>query len=90
MSSGFVPPGILRHIARSELADDETQESVRATLRSDTKIREQRAALVGPATTDKPHDPAAVALVLTRAIYDGKNLAALPGTLARKEGAALT
>ncbi|KAF5131277.1 Extracellular metalloprotease [Metarhizium anisopliae] len=86
VSSGFVPPGILEHIAQSELADEETRESARTTLRSDAKIRKQRAALVGPAARDEPHDPTATALVLKRAIYDGKNLPSLPGTLARKEG----
>ncbi|KAH8722628.1 zinc metalloprotease [Phaeosphaeriaceae sp. PMI808] len=49
-----------------------------------------RAALVGPAATDEPHDADAAALILKRAIYDGKNLASLPGTLARAEGAART
>ncbi|RYC80881.1 hypothetical protein BFJ63_vAg16231 [Fusarium oxysporum f. sp. narcissi] len=88
--SGFVPPGILEHVAQSELADDESRENARVTLRSDAKIREQRAALVGPAATDQPHDPAAVALVLRRAIYDGRNLSRLPGTLARAEGAVRT
>ncbi|KAM6523096.1 hypothetical protein FSOLCH5_003715 [Fusarium solani] len=88
--SGFIPPGILEHVAQSELADDETRESVRATLRSDAKIREQRAALVGPAATDEPHDPAAVALALRRAIYDGRHNSNLPGTLARREGAMRT
>lgn len=88
--SGFVPPGILEHIAQSELADDEIRESARATLRSDAKIREQRAALVGPAATHEPHDPEAVALVLKRAIYDGMNRPSLPGKLARPEGAART
>jgi hypothetical protein len=90
VSSGFVPPGILEHVAQSELADDETRESSRATLRSDAKIREQRAALVGPAATDEPHDPRAVDLVLRRAIYDGRNRPPLPGTLARAEGAPRT
>ncbi|KAF4447945.1 peptidase M4 thermolysin [Fusarium austroafricanum] len=88
--SGFVPPGILEHVAQSELLDDETRENARVTLRSDAKIREQRAALVGPAATDQPHDPAAVALVLRRAIYDGRNRSALPGTLTRAEGALRT
>ncbi|KAI6774844.1 hypothetical protein HG530_001602 [Fusarium avenaceum] len=45
-----------------------------------------RAALVGPAATAQPHDPAAVALVLRRAIYDGKNLPDLPGIPVRVEG----
>ncbi|RKK56817.1 hypothetical protein BFJ68_g16481 [Fusarium oxysporum] len=84
--SSFVPPGILEHVAQSELGDDKARESARATLRSDAKIREQRAALVGPAATDQPHDPAAVALTLRRAIYDGKKRPALPGKVARKEG----
>lgn len=88
--SGFVPPGILEHVAQSELADDETRESARATLRTDAKIREQRAALVGPAATEQPHDPAAVPLVLRRAIYDGRNHSPLPGTPARAEGAVRT
>lgn len=88
--SGFVPPGILEHVSQSELADDETRENARVTLRSDAKIREQRAALVGPAATDQPHDPEAVALVLRRAIYDGRNLSPLPGTLTRAEGAVRT
>jgi len=87
VSHGFVPPSILEHIAQSELADDETQESARATLRSDAKMRQQRAALVGPAAKDETHDRRAAALVLRRAIYDGKNLGGLPGTLARAEGA---
>ena len=90
VSLGFVPPGILEHIAQSKLAEVETRESARATLRSDAKVREQRAALVGPAATDEPHDPESVALVLKRAIYDGKGLPRLPGTLARTEGAART
>ncbi|KAH7133965.1 peptidase M4 thermolysin [Dactylonectria macrodidyma] len=84
----FVPPGILEHVAQSELADDKIRESARATLRSDAKIREQRAALVGPAATDKPHLPEAAALVLRRAVYDGGNLSPLPGTLARAESSA--
>jgi Zn-dependent metalloprotease len=46
-----------------------------------------RAALVGPAAKDESHDRRAAALVLRRAIYDGKNLNGLPGTLARAEGA---
>jgi Zn-dependent metalloprotease len=90
VSLGFVPPGILEHVAQSELADDETRESASATLRADAKIREQRAALVGPSATDESHDPDAVALVLKRALYDGKNLSPLPGTLARAEGAVRT
>lgn len=49
-----------------------------------------RAALVGPAATDEPHDPAAVALALRRAIYDGRHNSNLPGTLARREGAVRT
>jgi len=72
-SIGFVPPGILEYVTQNELAGDETRESARATLRSDAKIRKQRTALVGPAATHEPYDPEAVALVLKRAIYDGKN-----------------
>ena len=45
---------------------------------------------MGPAATDEPHDREAVALVLKRAIYDGKNLPRLPGTLVRAEGAERT
>ncbi|KAH6612368.1 hypothetical protein C7974DRAFT_476270 [Boeremia exigua] len=90
VSSGYVPPGILEHVAQSELADHETRESARATLRSDAKIREQRVALVGPAATDEPLDPAAPPLLLKRVIYDGKNTPGLPGILARKEGAPRT
>ncbi|KAF5227573.1 hypothetical protein FANTH_14736 [Fusarium anthophilum] len=45
-----------------------------------------RTALVGPASMTQPHDPAAVGLVLRRAIYDGKNHPDLPGTPARVEG----
>lgn len=90
VSSGFIPPGIFKHVAQSELADDETRESARAMLSSDAKIREQRAALIGPAATHQPHDSAAGALVLRRAIYDGNNRPPLPGTIARVEGAART
>ncbi|KIW16043.1 hypothetical protein PV08_06094 [Exophiala spinifera] len=90
VSLGFVPPGILEHIAQSELLDDETRESAKATLRSDVKIREQRAALVGAAARDEPHQPEAASLVLRRAVYDGHNLPSLPGTVARVEGAERT
>jgi Zn-dependent metalloprotease len=86
VSRGFIPPSILEHVAQSEVADDATRESARATLRSDAKIRQQRTALVGPAARDEPHHAAAGALVLRRAIYNGGNRPALPGTPARAEG----
>ncbi|KAM0293663.1 hypothetical protein ACHAPM_011575 [Fusarium culmorum] len=49
-----------------------------------------RAALVGPTAMAQPRGLAAVPLILRRAIYNGKNLANLPGTLARKEGSERT
>lgn len=49
-----------------------------------------RAALVGPAATDEPHDPSAAPLQLKRLAYDAKGTGNLPGTLARAEGAGRT
>ena len=90
VSSGFVPPYVLEHVAQSEAAGDEARESARATLRTDAKIREQRVALIGPAATDKPHDPSAAPLQLKRLVYDAQGTGNLPGTLARAEGAERT
>ncbi|KAL4723019.1 subtilisin-like protein [Fusarium chlamydosporum] len=84
-------PEKARQAAISTLsADQEFREQRMHVLHSDehsaTPGDPNRAALVGPAATAQPHDPAAVALVLRRAIYDGKNRPDLPGTPARVEG----
>jgi Zn-dependent metalloprotease len=49
--------------------------------------RKQQVALVGPAASHQPHNAAAAALVLKRAVYDAKNRNTLPGTPVRAEGA---
>ncbi|OBT92496.1 Translation initiation factor 3 subunit b [Pseudogymnoascus verrucosus] len=81
-------PGVLAaQVPISKEAGDEARESARATLKTDAKIREQRAALIGPAATDEPHDHLAAPFQLKRLIYDAKGSGNLRGTLARAEGA---
>lgn len=88
--SGFVPPYVLENVAQTEEAGNEARESARATLKTDAKIREQRAALIGPAARDEPHNASAPPLQLRRLIYDAKGTANLRGTLARVEGSERT
>jgi Zn-dependent metalloprotease len=86
VSSGFVPPYVLEHIAQSEVAGDEARKTAEATLRTDAKTREQRVALIGPAATDEPHDPLAGPLQLRRLVYNAAGTGNLPGNLVRAEG----
>lgn len=91
----IVPPHMLRVLTMR--GDESTASMARALLERDEKMRRERAARGSAPMLNDPSTPfdAFVSPALThpassrnlaREIYDGANKAALPGTLARKEG----
>ncbi|KAI9146812.1 Extracellular metalloprotease [Paramyrothecium foliicola] len=89
---GFVPPYILEEIVASDFVPEESKTACRATLRNILSYAEQRdsTSSASQGSDFQEHQAVAaddgVAFSLQRMIYDCRETAKRPGTLARSEG----